>query len=88
MSYKIPEECIFCGTCAEECPNEAIYEGDTQFLIDPEKCTECVGFFESPRCAGACPLELPIPDPDHQETKDQLLQKWERLHPDKTPNLF
>jgi ferredoxin len=72
MSYKIPEECIFCGTCAEECPTKAIYEGETQFHVDPEKCNECAGFFDSPRCAEACPLQLPTPDPEHQQKKSPV----------------
>jgi ferredoxin len=72
MSYKIPEDCIFCGTCAEECPTQAIYEGEEQYHIDPEKCNECVGFFESPRCAEACPLQLPEPDPEQEERKSSV----------------
>ena len=88
MAYKISEECIYCGTCAEECPNNAIYEGETQFIVDPDKCTECVGFFESPRCHEACPLQIPSPDTEHQETKEELLKKWHRLHPEETPKLF
>ncbi|MDP2645646.1 MAG: YfhL family 4Fe-4S dicluster ferredoxin [Desulfobacterales bacterium] len=88
MSCKIPEDCIFCGTCAEECPNGAIYEGEVQFHVDPEKCTECVGCYERPRCIEACPLELPLKDPDHQETREALLAKWRKLNPGKEPNIF
>ncbi len=72
MSYKIPEDCIFCGTCAEECPTKAIYEGETQFHVDPKKCNECAGFFESPRCTESCPLDLPVPDPEQAETKKSV----------------
>lgn len=85
MVYKITSECILCGTCAEECPNKAIYEGETQFIIDPNKCTECIVDFESPRCAQACPLQVPVPDPQHQETREQLMDKWRKLHPGETP---
>ena len=88
MAYMIPEDCIYCGTCAEECPNEAIYEGEEQFIVDPGKCTECVGFYESPRCNEACPLDLPQPDEDHVESKEELLEKWKKLHPEKEPALF
>ena len=87
MAYKITDECIYCGTCAEECPNRAIYEGKTQFIIDPNKCTECIGYFESPRCVEACPLDVPVPDIEHQETKDQLLEKWHKLHPEEIPKV-
>ena len=51
MAYRIPEGCIYCGNCEEECPNDAVYEGDDKYEIDPEKCTECVGFFDVPQCA-------------------------------------
>ncbi len=87
MAYKITDDCIFCGTCEVECPNKAIREGDIKFIIDPEKCTECVGFFESPRCAEACPMEVPVPDPEHQETQEKLLEKWYRLHPGEVPKV-
>lgn len=80
MAYKINEECASCGVCAEECPNKAISEGDERYIIDPDKCTECAGFFDEPQCRSVCPVEAPVPDPDHQETKDQLLAKKKRLH--------
>jgi ferredoxin len=49
----------------EECPNKAITEGDERYVIDPTKCTECVGFFDEPQCRSVCPVEAPEPDPDH-----------------------
>ena len=36
MAYKISDECIACGTCIDECPVEAISEGDI-YVIDPER---------------------------------------------------
>ena len=50
MAYKITDECISCGACDPECINQAIFEGETIYVIDPEKCTECVGNFETPKC--------------------------------------
>ncbi len=85
MSYKITDDCIACGACETECPNEAISEGDTQFVIDPNKCTECVGAFDSSQCADVCPNDACVPDPDRVETKEQLLEKWRGLHPGKEP---
>ncbi len=85
MAYKITEECINCGACEPECPNQAIKEGDPVYIIMPEKCTECVGAHESPRCAAVCPVDVCIPDPAHTESKEQLLEKWRQLHPGKEP---
>ncbi len=65
MAYKITEECISCGACEPECPNKAIKEGDTAYVIDFNKCTECVGYFDSSKCAEVCPVDAPQPDPAH-----------------------
>jgi ferredoxin len=81
MAYKINEDCISCGACESECPNNAIKEGDTVFVINPDKCTECVGAHDSPKCAEVCPVDAPKPDPKHQETKEALLAKYKKLHP-------
>jgi ferredoxin len=50
MAYKISEECIACGTCIDECPVEAISEGDI-YKIDADLCTDCGS------CAEVCPVE-------------------------------
>jgi ferredoxin len=99
MSTKITEECINCGACEPECPNTAIYEGGAQWELDgethdpisediyyiaPDKCTECVGFFEQEQCAAVCPVDCCIPDPDIPETEDVLLERAKRLHPEAT----
>ena len=47
MAYKITDECIACGTCASECPVEAITEGDGIFVIDADACIECVKPFDN-----------------------------------------
>lgn len=59
MAYEITVECISCGACETECPNEAISEGDETYVIDGSKCTECVGFFDTPQCAEVCPVDAP-----------------------------
>lgn len=84
MAYKITDECMSCGACEQECPNKAISEGDNKFVINPGKCTECIGSFESSRCAEVCPFEAPVPDPEHKESREQLISKWKKLHPGET----
>ncbi len=85
MALYINEDCISCGACEPECPNQAISEGDTIFVINPDKCTECIGSFESSRCAAVCPVDACHPDPKHVENKEQLLSKWRGLHPGDEP---
>ncbi len=85
MAYKITEDCISCGACESECPNKAISEGSSSFVIDTAKCTECVGTGKDPQCASVCPVEAPKPDDANKETKEQLLAKWQKLHPGETP---
>jgi ferredoxin len=69
MAYKITEECISCGACEPECPVQAISEGDNIFVIDPNKCVECVGYHESSKCAEICPVNACVPDPAHPRKK-------------------
>ncbi len=69
MAYKITDECISCGACEPECPSQAISEGDTIYKIDPNKCVECVGHYDSSHCAEVCPVSAPVPDPDHPRKK-------------------
>ena len=85
MAYLITDECISCGACEAECLNQAISEGETIYVIDPDKCSECVGSFESSKCAEICPVDCCIPAPAHEESKEQLLEKWRKLHPGETP---
>ncbi len=81
MAKTITAECINCGACEPDCPNEAISQGDSYYQIDPEKCTECVGAFDNPKCIELCPVDgVIIPDPDHQETREQLQAKYARQH--------
>ena len=65
MATMITEECINCGACEPECPNEAISEGEDIYIIDPNLCTECVGFHDYEACQAVCPVECCIPDPNN-----------------------
>lgn len=114
MAIRITDECINCGACEPECPNNAIYEGGMEwrfsdgttlkgmiqladgttvdasapntpkamdvYYIVTDKCTECVGFHEEPQCAAVCPVDCCVEDEDHRESKEELLQKKQKLH--------
>jgi ferredoxin len=111
----ITDECINCGACEPECPNNAIYEGGADwrfsdgtalkgtftsktgmvtdaetahapkqmdiYYIVTDKCTECVGFHDEPQCAAVCPVDCCVDDPDYRESKEELLDKKDTLHP-------
>ena len=51
MAHVISDECISCGACVDECPVEAISEGDDKYEIDPELCTDCGA------CVEVCPVD-------------------------------
>ena len=80
MAYMITDECIACGACEMECPNEAITEGDEIYVIDPDRCTECIPVHEESQCASVCPVDACLPDPDHEESRDELEAKYNALH--------
>ena len=81
MSTYITDICINCGACEPECPNQAITEGDEIYEIDPDLCTECVGFYDVEACQAVCPVECCLPNPDHRESEADLAQKAIKLHP-------
>lgn len=81
MAMKIVEECINCGACEADCPNEAIEQGDSIYLIKVERCTECVGAYDEAQCVSVCPIDGAIvKDPAHAETREELQAKYARLH--------
>ncbi len=79
MSLKITDECINCDVCEPECPNTAIYQGDEIYEIDPNKCTECVGHFDTPQCIEVCPIDCILVDEHNKETQAELLEKYRKL---------
>lgn len=80
MAYKITDDCIACGVCVPECPNDAIREDDPIFVIDPDLCTECIPVDESSRCAECCPVDACVPDEDHVESREDLEAKYKKIH--------
>ena len=87
MSYKITEDCISCGACEPECPNKAISEGQTSYVVDPARCTECVGSHQTQQCIAICPVNAIALDEAHKESREQLLERWRHLHPGETPKV-
>ncbi len=84
MATIITDECINCGACEPECPNGAISQGDDIYVINPELCTECVGFHDAEACAAVCPVDCCVPDPGRKESEEQNYAKLAKIHADKT----
>lgn len=79
MALIITDDCINCDVCEPECPNNAISPGDETYVIDASRCTECVGHFDESQCVAVCPVDAIVADPNRAETREQLLEKYERL---------
>ena len=65
MALLINDNCTACDACKPVCPNEAIAVGDPIYVIDPLRCTECVGAEDEPQCKLVCPadrLAFPVRD--------------------------
>jgi len=54
VPYQINDECVACGTCAEECPADAIDEGEEKYAINQDECTECG------TCMEVCPVDAVV----------------------------
>lgn len=84
MATMITGECINCGACEPECPNNAISQGEEIYVIDPLLCTECVGFHDYEACAAVCPVDCCVTDPNNVESEDALLGRARAIHPEIT----
>lgn len=80
MSLKITAECVNCDVCEPACPNEAISfdEVINYYVINPDKCTECVGHYDEPQCSMLCPVDDCIVT-GTIESKEDLLKKYKQL---------
>ena len=81
MATMITSDCINCGACEPECPNNAISQGDPVYVIDPLLCTECVGFHDYEACAAVCPVDVCVTDPNNIESEDVLIARARAVHP-------
>lgn len=79
MALTITQACVNCDVCEPVCPNRAISLGASIYEIAPQLCTECVGHFDTPQCVEVCPVECIFVDPEHTETREQLLAKYREL---------
>ena len=84
MATMITADCINCGACEPECPNNAISQGDPVYVIAPQLCTECVGFHDYEACAAVCPVDVCVTDPNNIETEEVLVARARALHPEIT----
>ena len=75
MATMITAECINCGACEPECPNNAISQEAEIYVIDPLLCTECVGFHDYEACAAVCPVDCCVTDPNNLETEELLIAR-------------
>lgn len=50
MAYVINDSCVSCGSCAAQCPMDAISAGDEHYVIDADTCVSCGS------CEGVCPV--------------------------------
>jgi len=80
MALLINDNCTSCDACREACPNEAISVAIPLYVIDPFRCTECVGAEDEPQCRLVCPADCIDDHPDFREGRDELLAKYQQLH--------
>lgn len=80
MALIINDNCTLCDACVPVCPNTAITAGDTIYVIDAFKCTECVGAEDEPQCKLVCPADCIDKDPNFDESPEELMAKYESLH--------
>jgi ferredoxin len=76
MALMITDECINCDVCEPECPNDAISAGEEIYVIDAALCTECIGHHETSQCVEVCPVDCIVLNPEIDETKEQLYEKY------------
>lgn len=84
-----PNHAIFDKRSAAEEQGYHVGEGqgvdDSIYVITHERCTECVGHFDEPQCASVCPIgDCCVPDPIRPEPKAVLLERAQRINPNKT----
>ncbi len=87
MANIITELCFNCGVCESVCPGEGISRGEETFVIDPARCTECVGFYHTQQCTRVCPIACSVVDPNNIETEAVLFERAQKLTPEAADTL-
>jgi Pyruvate/2-oxoacid:ferredoxin oxidoreductase delta subunit len=82
VATMITSDCINCGACEPECPNNAISQNENIYVIDPLLCTECVGFHDYEACAAVCPVDCCVTDPNNFESEEALIARARTIHTD------
>lgn len=77
MALLINDDCINCDICEPECPNDAIFMGESIYEIDPNRCTECVGHYDTPQCQEVCPVDCIFVG--IEESTDELQKRYKNL---------
>ena len=67
------------GTSLDDNEEHDPISEDHTFIV-AAKCTECNGFFDEPQCVDVCPTDAIHPDPNNEESKEELLAKKAKLH--------
>jgi ferredoxin len=83
MALLINQDCTACDACPSVCPNDAISVRageEPSYVIDPLRCTECVGAEDEPQCKLVCPSDCIVVHPDFVESAQELQAKYESLH--------
>ncbi len=76
----VPERCVACAACEPVCPGKSIRREGKVFVVDPERCMECVGYHGQRRCASVCPARgCCVQDPDRVETEEVLFERAKQL---------
>ncbi|GGP00915.1 hypothetical protein GCM10012280_70700 [Wenjunlia tyrosinilytica] len=70
--------------CGNGTPTRRSRRGDEIYIIDPNLCSDCVGFYDAAACQTVCPVECCLPDPENEESEEVLISRTLKLHPDNT----
>jgi len=80
MALMINDEYTSRGHCIDECLTNTNSEGNLIYVINPDLCTECAGFYNEPQCIKVCPVGAIKPDPNHRESIEELLKKQKQIY--------